>query len=352
MVNYNSMVRTAAAHGIYHVHLRSYPLFSALQMTFESARPLILAASDSGRTLGTRGITNLIDKKNRQEWDFFSSALIEEARTAIWQTRARIDPRDLIERVKTELQEIARAEQSGDSERRVWDKVRQALVSAAYQTRPYCLKCGTCCKKDSPTLVMEDMGLLRQEILRPEHLYTIRKGEIAFNSFEDKAVSLPHEIIKIRSAGGTTRCMFYRGLDGLCSIYENRPLQCRLQECWNPGRMTSVRAEYITRGAIFRPIKPLWDVISAHEERCSLEKWTHALERLEATRGHSVQDVLELLRYDHMARQFVMETFSMAEEVLDLILGRPLKDFLCLWGLELVETSDREFILQPSCRSS
>ncbi|MGC9029159.1 MAG: YkgJ family cysteine cluster protein [Desulfomonilaceae bacterium] len=290
----------------------------------------------------------MIDKNERQEWDFFSTTLIEEARTAIWQTRARIEPRDLIERVKAELQEIAHAQQSEDSDQLVWDRVRQALVSAAYQTRPYCLRCGTCCKEDTPTLVRDDMGLLRQEILRPEHLYTIREGEIAFNPFEDKAAPLSHEIIKVRSVSGTRRCIFFRGLDGLCSIYENRPLQCRLQECWNPERMAELPSEYIAREDIFRQVQPLWDIISAHEERCSFEKWSEALERLEASRGHNVEEVLELLRYDHGARQFLMETFSMASEVVDLILGKPLKDFLSFWGLELVETSDGGFMLQPA----
>ena len=352
MVNYISTVRTAEAQGVCHVYLRRGRLFSTRRTTWSCPPSAIAAETDSGRTLGKQGVAILIDKNNRQEWDFFSTALIEEARTAIWQTRARIEPRDLIERVKAELQEIAESEQGGDSEQLVWDKVRQALVTAAYQTRPYCLKCGTCCKRDTPTLVMEDMELLRQEILRPEHLYTIRKGEIALDPFEDKAVPLSHEFIKIRSTSGTNRCIFFRGLDGLCSIYENRPLQCRLQECWNPERMTELPEEYITRADIFRQITPLWDIINAHEERCSFEKWTQALGRLEATHGHSVEEVLELLRYDHTARQFVTDRFSMASEIVDLILGRPLKHFLSLWGLELVETSDGGFILQPSTKSS
>jgi len=304
------------------------------------------------QAVGRQGILNLMDRLNRQEWDFFSTALIEEARTAIWQTRARIEPRHLIDRVKGTLQDIAGAEHGADSEDLVWQKIRQALVVAAYETRPYCLRCGACCKKDTPALLIEDMTLLRQEIIRPEHLYTVRKGEIAYSPFEDKAVELAHEIIKVHSIRGTNRCIFFRGLDGLCSIYDERPLQCRLQECWNPDRMREMSGEYITREHVFGQIEQLWDVIRAHEKRCSIEKWRRAMERLEATKGHSVEELLELLKYDHLIRQFLTERFSVKIEVAELILGRPLKDWLPLYGLELIEVPEGAFILQPVSQNS
>lgn len=294
----------------------------------------------------------MIERLNKKEWDFFSTTLIEEARTAIWQTQARIEPKELIDHVKEELQSIAEAEHGAESDKIMWDKVREALVAAAYQTRPYCLRCGTCCKKDTPALVFEDMALLREEIIGPDHLYTVRKGETVYNPFEDKAVELAHEIIKVRSVTGTTQCIFFRGLDNSCSIYDHRPLQCRLQECWNPTNMTQTYSEYITRENLFGHIDYLWDIINAHEQRCSVEKWTQTIKRLEATRGNSVEEVLDLLKCDHVASEFLRDKFSMKSEIVSLVLGRPLRDTLPLYGLELIRTPDGAFLLQPISQNS
>ncbi len=306
-----------------------------------------MAGPNGSLAAGRQGYCSVTNTPNKNEWDFFSTTLIEEARTAIWKTRARIEPRELIEHVKEKLQALAAAAQGAESEQMVWDKVRETLVAAAYETRPYCLKCGTCCKKDTPSLLMEDMPLLRHDVIRPEHLYTVRKGETVYSALEDETVELTHEIIKVQSVKGTSRCIFFRGLDGLCSIYDNRPMQCRLQECWNPDRMTHISLEYITREHVFGSVDQLLEVIKAHEERCSVEVWKRAMERLAATRGHSVAEVLELLKYDHIARRFLQDKFGVKSEVSALVLGRPLKDSLPLYGLELAEDPGGAFVLQP-----
>ena len=37
-----------------------------------------------------------------------------------------------------------------------WEGLARRVEKAAYATRPYCLKCGTCCRKGSPSLYQED----------------------------------------------------------------------------------------------------------------------------------------------------------------------------------------------------
>ena len=47
------------------------------------------------------------ERPNKAEWDFFVTALLEEARTVIWETGATVAPRDLVNQVLDELQDLA-----------------------------------------------------------------------------------------------------------------------------------------------------------------------------------------------------------------------------------------------------
>ena len=129
-----------------------------------------------------------------------------------------------------------------------WEGLARVVEKAAYATRPYCLKCGTCCRKGSPSLYPEDLPLVLRGAIKRTELMTLRKGEIGFSNERNELIQLSRELVKVQEKPGTRECLFFQSESGACGIYENRPLQCRTLECWNPKEF-----QRLERG---RPLKP------------------------------------------------------------------------------------------------
>ena len=260
------------------------------------------------------------------------------------------DPETLVRETLGELEALARRNDGQDnrSEEEIWNQVRERLLKAAYATRAHCIRCGTCCTKGSPTLLEDDMELFSRSILKPAHLVTIRAGEPAYSNQTEEVTPTQEELIKIRETSGSKTCIFYEKSGSKCTIYESRPAQCRSQECWNTGASEGIAGlSPINRKRLLEPIPSLWQIIQRHEERCSYSEFSRVMTRLGATKGQTVGEILDLLAYDHHVRGFIAENFGIASESMDFFLGRPLREAIARYGLELEEQSDGSFLLKP-----
>jgi len=76
-----------------------------------------------------------------------------------------------------------------------WHELMERLIQIAYSTRPYCLRCGECCRLGSPSLHLEDAGLLARGLISTRQLYTLRRGEPVRLKIEAKLGTLPIELI-------------------------------------------------------------------------------------------------------------------------------------------------------------
>ena len=287
---------------------------------------------------------------NEAEKDFFVVMLKEEARTALWQVGSNASPDDLLESCVEDIQALAPKEEGIEdrTEEEIWTQVRERLLRAAYATRPHCVRCGECCSKGSPTLTAEDFDLFRQDVLKPEHLITIRKDEHTYSHITETVEPATEELIKIREKDDSTTCMFYQSIAKECGIYESRPFQCRQQECWNPQSSENVtQGTPISREDLLKGAGSVWDVIERHEERCSHAELGRALSRLSATKGQTVDEVLELLRFDHHVRSVLTEKLNLDPVVLDFFLGRPLSQAIKVYGLKVEQYPDGSFLLSP-----
>jgi Fe-S-cluster containining protein len=288
------------------------------------------------------------EKCNKAETDFFIVALKEEARNALWQVGSSTDPDTLINNVIDEIEALAPKPEGQEdrSDEEIKKQVSECLLKAAYATRPYCIRCGTCCAKGSPTLTAADFGLFTGDIVKPSDVITIRRGELARTAGCDELERTEKELIKIREAPGNNACVFFKSGDKECSIYKSRPIQCRRQECWNPQDPDEIGSqEMLDRLALLRETGPLWDIVERHEERCSHEQLSRVMAKLEATKGHAVEELLELLRFDQHVRYFIMEKFGLALETLDFFLGRPLSQAVEQYGLRVIAQPDGGFLL-------
>jgi Fe-S-cluster containining protein len=286
---------------------------------------------------------------NKAEWDFFKVALKEEARTIIRAVDAKTTPDDLVKETLADLQKLAPIEDGSETrtDEEIWMQVRNVLMKAAYATRPYCIRCGVCCTKSSPTLHDDDMKLFVDDVLKPEHVVTIRKGEHVYSTTEEVVIRSDDELIKIREVEGARHCRFYDESESACTIYEVRPLQCRRQECWSPESFNTLNdVPKLTRKRLLEPTGVLWDIIQAHEDKCSYDETARIIARMEATKGQTVEDLLELLRIDHYVRLQTAEQFNLDEEAMEFFFGRPLRETIRLYGLELEEHPDGSFMLK------
>ncbi len=287
---------------------------------------------------------------SKAEWDFFIVALKEEARTVLHQVGSNTDPQTLVESVLPDLEALAPPKEGvdDDTEKEIWNKIREILLDAAYKTRPYCIRCGECCTRCSPTLVEEDMNLFMKEILTPEKVTTIRKGEPAYSTVTQKVGPAEVEMLKIRESPQATTCLFYNPIDRSCTIYESRPLQCRAQECWQPGNVEETAAlPKLARKAILQATGPLWEIIERHEERCSFEELGRVIARLSATKGQTIEDLIDLLGFDEHVRDFVSEQFNLSRSATDFFFGRPLRQAIVYYGLTVEDQPDGTFLIKP-----
>jgi Fe-S-cluster containining protein len=286
--------------------------------------------------------------EGRAKEDIFVSELLNEAREILQKVGSPTPPRILIEGIVKELQALgpkdAHAEQRSEEE--IWNQIRERIVQAAYATRPYCIRCGTCCASGSPTLVDKDIELFLRGILKPEHVETLRKGEMAYSSIVKDAAPLQEEAIKIKERPNTKTCVFLDEKERACLIYEFRPTQCRRQECWNPDNSQGIGdLPKLSRQPLLEPTGVLWDIIQRHEERCSHDELRRVIARLASTKGQTVEQVLDMLRYDQHVREFASEHFNLAPGTLDFFFGGPLRETVHVYGLAVKDQPDGTFLL-------
>jgi Fe-S-cluster containining protein len=286
--------------------------------------------------------------EGRTKEDIFISELINEAREILQKVGSPTPPRILIEGIVKELQALGPKvkQEEKRSEEEIWNQIRDRIVRAAYATRPYCIRCGTCCASGSPTLVDEDIELFFKGVLKPEHVETLRKGEMAYSNIAKEAAPLEEEAIKIKEKPDTKTCVFLDEKDRACLIYEFRPVQCRRQECWNPENSQGIEdLPKLTRRPLLEATGALWEIIERHEERCSHDELRRVMARLAGTKGQTVEQVLDMLRYDHHVREFAAEHFNLAPDTLDFFFGRPLRQTVHIYGLAVKDQPDGTFLL-------
>jgi len=230
---------------------------------------------------------------------------------------------------------------------RQWEEVMDRLVEISYAGRPYCVRCGECCRGGSPSLHVEDIGLCSQGRLSPRELYTLRSGEPVHLNVDGRLGSLSEELVKIRQQSETGHCIFYQEEEKACRIYEHRPLQCRVQACWDPGPFEELwRAGKLSRRHLLQDDEEMLELIAAHDERCSAEKLRAACgEWYESGSEAAIQQILDQLRYDTALRSLIQERLELGEDELEFYFGRPLIRIIRAYGFRVERDDDGTYHL-------
>jgi len=213
------------------------------------------------------------------------------------------------------------------------------------EKRTGCIRCGKCCTGSSPSLLKEDLALFVSGVLSYGNTITVREGERVRSNSDGRIYESFMELIKIRCREQGSVCVFYNG-EG-CSIYENRPSQCRQYECWRPQDLYGgLEKNALGREELFNSVGLFLEIIGRHEEKCSYQRLSGAFDRLAGGDEDAVEEIMDMLQYDTYMRPVIQEKFDLPGEALDLILGRPLTEAVNEFGFKVVREGD-DYILAP-----
>ncbi|MDY6790804.1 MAG: YkgJ family cysteine cluster protein [Thermodesulfobacteriota bacterium] len=197
-----------------------------------------------------------------------------------------------------------------------------------------CIRCGTCCKKGGPSFHLEDKTLIDKGIILSKYLFTIRKGEPAYDNVRQELLPLSSELIKIKGKNDSSTCIFYNESENKCNIYQNRPVECKAMKCWDTREIEAIYAkDRLTRKDLLSDIEGLWELVKDHQSRCSYEKIKRMLQKQGNNKDAMQKEILEMIRYDTQIRHLVVKKGGMDCEILDFLFGRPLTVTIKSFGL-------------------
>jgi len=195
------------------------------------------------------------------------------------------------------------------------------------QLQQRCQRCGTCCKNGGPILHHDDMELVRKGIFSLPHLVTIRKGEPAFNPFTGKVEPAAQEMIKIAGKGASWECIFYDADQSACIIHADRPLECRLLQCWDTTQIEAVSGKNcLGRFDLVEEQYPIREHIIRHEQLCSYARALPLLDHLSnpAPDKKNMEALTALMQQDLSLRDQAVSACALSLQQELFYFGRPL----------------------------
>ena len=215
-------------------------------------------------------------------------------------------------------------------------------------TQTHCIRCGECCRCSSPALQAHDLPVSKNGLLQWSHLYTVRIGEPVRNNIAGKLEQTKHEIVKVREKTGKMECLFYDDTGKACAIYDQRPIQCAAQACWDETEFFRVYGEPKAMRKDIIHDENLLRLVSEHEKRCSYAEIDRSVKQIETVGNKAVEKILSLLKFDHDLRIMALQKLRMDPAELDFVFGRPLMDTVSMFGLKVMKEKDNSFFLTVS----
>lgn len=202
-----------------------------------------------------------------------------------------------------------------------------------------CRRCGTCCRRGGPALHREDKTLVTDGCLSPAHLYTIRAGELVRDDVASGILtSAESDIVKIRETPGSPACIFFDPRYNSCTIYHQRPLECRILRCWDTAEIRRrYREDRLGRADLIGHIDGLWDLVTAHDHRCDASRLVDLARRLRhgGPDAGAEAELARMIGYDMSLREGMVTDERVPAEILDFLLGRPVKVLLRAMGISI-----------------
>lgn len=216
-------------------------------------------------------------------------------------------------------------------------------------TTTECRRCGTCCKKGGPSFHLEDKVLIEKGIILSKHLYTIRKGELSFDNVKGCILPASSDIIKIKGHKGSWTCVFFDEKNHECTIYDTRPMECRVLKCWDTREIEKIYAKNrLTRKDLISSIEGLWDLVEGHQKQCGYDLLTLFIDALNTDKkDDALKGILEIIEHDIKIRELVVQEAGLESDLTDFLFGRPITETIKMYGLKIEKTGEK-YLLVPT----
>jgi len=185
--------------------------------------------------------------------------------------------------------------------------------------------------------------LIEKGMIPSRYLYTIRKGELAHDNIKGCLMPVDSDIIKIKGKEQSWTCIFFDEPAKGCTIYDNRPLECKALKCWDTRELEQIYAKKrLTRKDRIAEVKGLWNLIKDHQARCDFTKIQRLIDDLTgAKKNHAQRKLREIIRYDAEIRKLVVARGGLDAEMLDFLFGRPLTKILSSYGVKVHQSGEK-----------
>lgn len=217
-------------------------------------------------------------------------------------------------------------------------KSKKTAKAKQVQSISECKRCGTCCTKGGPSFHHADKALIKDGVIHSKYLYTIRKGEWAYDNVKQRLEPVSSDIIKIKEKNDSWTCIFFDETQSACAIYENRPSECRALKCWDTRELENLYAKKrLTREDLISEIEGLWSLIKDHQQRCNYEIIQKLVNVIKSNPGDvkARLKLAEIIKFDTEIRTLVVSTAGLEPEMLDFLFGRPLPRAIKKMGLKV-----------------
>jgi Fe-S-cluster containining protein len=201
-----------------------------------------------------------------------------------------------------------------------------------------CRQCGTCCRKGGPAIHREDKELLENGHIPLNNLFTIRKDEPVYDNVQGCITSALSEIIRVKSLQGSTTCVFFSSKNNNCNIYNKRPLECRILECWDTREIEEIYNKgRLSRQELFAKAPHINHLIEYHENRCAYQLIKNLIRQLDRDKKkNALKNIRELLSFDNHFRLLAIEKSVCKADTMEILFGLPLQKILPRMGLTCI----------------
>ncbi len=223
----------------------------------------------------------------------------------------------------------------------------QKFQSDAVKTS--CTRCGTCCKKGGPSFHHADKVLIEKGIILSKFLYTIRKGEISYDNIKACLLPATSDIIKLKGKKDSWTCIFFDEKENQCTMYDNRPLECRVLKCWDTREIERIYSlNRLTRKDLIASVKGLWDLVEDHQMRCSYDALKRYIDMLNGVdREKALNGILDIIEYDRRIRELTVQKGGLDFEIADFLFGRPITETIRMYNFK-IQQNEGKYRLVPT----
>ena len=162
---------------------------------------------------------------------------------------------------------------------------------------------------------------------------------MANNHLTEKIQPTTVELVKIVGTGRQWDCCYYDQQMG-CTIYEDRPLACRVLKCWDTEEILGlVEKDTLSRFDILDSDDPLIPVIIEHERICPYDDLGYVQCNISELSNQQKNDMEKRVRSDLRFRTRVIGDFHLKVSGELFYFGRPLFQLLQPLGVRISESS-------------